>query len=121
LDLTRIDKGQRLLALQALLHAADLSNPCKKWEIHVQWTHAIVAEFFSQGDLERHVGLEVCVRARAWVFVCARARKREREHNMQDIHARTHACICIDISQRSVRYRGTPDIYIHIYMHMHTR
>jgi hypothetical protein len=79
LDLTRIDKGQRLLALQALLHAADLSNPCKKWEIHVQWTHAIVAEFFSQGDLERHVGLEVCVRARAWVFVCARARKRERE------------------------------------------
>eukprot|EP00802_Teleaulax_amphioxeia_P014540 Tamp_14607.p1 GENE.Tamp_14607~~Tamp_14607.p1 ORF type:complete len:416 (+),score=88.50 Tamp_14607:55-1248(+) len=57
-----IDLGvreNRVLALQTLLHAADLSNPCKKWEIHVQWTHAIVAEFFSQGDLERHIGIEV--------------------------------------------------------------
>ena len=31
-----------------LLHTADLSNPCKEWRIHVQWTHAILAEFFSQ-------------------------------------------------------------------------
>ena len=34
--------------LQVLLHTADLSNPCKEWRIHVQWTHAILAEFFSQ-------------------------------------------------------------------------
>mmetsp|Transcript_78581 Transcript_78581/g.127479 ORF Transcript_78581/g.127479 Transcript_78581/m.127479 type:complete len:400 (-) Transcript_78581:50-1249(-) len=57
LDMTKFE--DRLLTLQTLLHAADLSNPCKKWEIHIQWTHAIVAEFFSQGDLERHMGLEV--------------------------------------------------------------
>ena len=81
MDLTRIDKGQRLLALQALLHAADLSNPCKKWEIHVQWTHAIVAEFFSQGDLERHVGLEVT----------ERDRERERADNAQTFAI--HVCV----------------------------
>ena len=57
LDLCK--QEDRVCCLQALLHAADLSNPCKKWEIHIQWTHAIVAEFFSQGDLERHMGLEV--------------------------------------------------------------
>ena len=53
------EPAERVVALQALLHAADLSNPCKKWEIHIQWTHAIVAEFFSQGDLERHLGVDV--------------------------------------------------------------
>ena len=53
------DAEDRKCAMQTLLHAADLSNPCKKWEIHVQWTHAIVAEFFSQGDLERHLGIDV--------------------------------------------------------------
>eukprot|EP00960_Hanusia_phi_P014847 439569-Hanusia_phi.AAC.3 len=53
------DPEDRKFTLQTLLHAADLSNPCKPWNIHVQWTHAILAEFFSQGDLERQMGLEV--------------------------------------------------------------
>ncbi|EKX38106.1 hypothetical protein GUITHDRAFT_77478 [Guillardia theta CCMP2712] len=53
------DPEDRKFTLQTLLHAADLSNPCKPWNIHVQWTHAILAEFFSQGDLEREMGLEV--------------------------------------------------------------
>jgi len=52
-------EDERRFMLQTLLHAADLSNPCKAWTIHIQWTHAILAEFFSQGDLERHLGLEV--------------------------------------------------------------
>lgn len=49
-------REDRLLCLQTLLHTADLGNPCKPWNIHIQWTHAIVAEFFSQGDLERGQG-----------------------------------------------------------------
>mmetsp|Transcript_5038 Transcript_5038/g.9876 ORF Transcript_5038/g.9876 Transcript_5038/m.9876 type:complete len:387 (+) Transcript_5038:91-1251(+) len=49
----------RLLILQTVLHTADIGNPCKPWHIHIQWTHAIVAEFFSQGDLERGLGLEL--------------------------------------------------------------
>jgi hypothetical protein len=54
-----------LLAMQVLLHAADLSNVSKEWHIHVQWTHRVLSEFFSQGDLERHLGKQVsphCVR-----------------------------------------------------------
>jgi len=57
LDLTTIE--HRVLAIQTLIHTADLSNPAKAWHIHIQWTHAIVAEFFSQGDLERARGLEI--------------------------------------------------------------
>jgi hypothetical protein len=49
----------RSFILQVFLHTADLSNPCKEWCIHVQWTHAILAEFFSQGDLERSLNLGV--------------------------------------------------------------
>ena len=39
--------------LQLLVHSADLSNLCKRWEIHIQWSHAILAEFFSQVHFER--------------------------------------------------------------------
>mmetsp|Transcript_29064 Transcript_29064/g.73164 ORF Transcript_29064/g.73164 Transcript_29064/m.73164 type:complete len:382 (+) Transcript_29064:59-1204(+) len=49
----------RVLIFQTVLHTADLGNPCKPWAIHIQWTHAIVAEFFSQGDLERGQGAEL--------------------------------------------------------------
>jgi len=57
LDPSRVE--DRVLMLQTILHTADLGNPCKPWVIHIQWTHAIVAEFFSQGDLERRQGAEV--------------------------------------------------------------
>jgi len=57
LDISNAD--DRRLILQTIVHSADLSNPCKTWKIHIQWTHAILAEFFSQGDLERHLGVEV--------------------------------------------------------------
>mmetsp|Transcript_69474 Transcript_69474/g.165671 ORF Transcript_69474/g.165671 Transcript_69474/m.165671 type:complete len:381 (+) Transcript_69474:99-1241(+) len=53
------DPEDRKFVLQVLLHTADLSNPCKEWNIHVQWTHAILAEFFSQGDLERSLAMDV--------------------------------------------------------------
>jgi hypothetical protein len=53
------DDTQRRVALQLLVHSADLSNLCKRWEIHIQWSHAILAEFFSQGDFEKHQGLPV--------------------------------------------------------------
>ncbi len=33
---------------QLLVHSADLSNLCKRWDIHIQWSHSILAEFFSQ-------------------------------------------------------------------------
>eukprot|EP00286_Rhodomonas_abbreviata_P022280 CAMPEP_0181295316 /NCGR_PEP_ID=MMETSP1101-20121128/4079_1 /TAXON_ID=46948 /ORGANISM="Rhodomonas abbreviata, Strain Caron Lab Isolate" /LENGTH=364 /DNA_ID=CAMNT_0023400053 /DNA_START=183 /DNA_END=1274 /DNA_ORIENTATION=+ len=51
--LTLEDDSDRKFLLQTLLHTADLSNPCKAWNVHIQWTHAILAEFFSQGDRPR--------------------------------------------------------------------
>jgi len=54
-----------LLVMQMLLHAADLGNVTKDWNIHVQWSHHVLAEFYSQGDLEKHLGKPVsphCVR-----------------------------------------------------------
>lgn len=53
------DDTQRRAALQLLVHSADLSNLCKRWDIHIQWSHAILSEFFSQGDYEKHQGLPV--------------------------------------------------------------
>jgi hypothetical protein len=33
----------------------DVSNVSKDWSIHIQWSHAVIAEFFCQGDLEIHL------------------------------------------------------------------
>lgn len=36
------------LTAQMLLHLSDLSNLAKEWSTHVKWSHAILAEFYSQ-------------------------------------------------------------------------
>lgn len=51
-------KGQ-LLTLQVALHAADVSNPSKKWAYYLQWTGRLLDEFYSQGDKERELGMPV--------------------------------------------------------------
>ncbi|XP_048580022.1 dual specificity calcium/calmodulin-dependent 3',5'-cyclic nucleotide phosphodiesterase 1B isoform X2 [Nematostella vectensis] len=45
--------------VQLLLHVADISNPTKDWTIHRQWTTKIMEEFFTQGDMEIELGLDV--------------------------------------------------------------
>ncbi|XP_031564387.1 calcium/calmodulin-dependent 3',5'-cyclic nucleotide phosphodiesterase 1A-like isoform X2 [Actinia tenebrosa] len=45
--------------LQLILHVADISNPTKDWQIHQQWTQRIMEEFFTQGDMEIELGLDV--------------------------------------------------------------
>ena len=37
----------------------DLCNVSKEWAIHIQWSHAVIAEFFCQGDLELHLDRQV--------------------------------------------------------------
>ena len=32
--------------LSTLLHAADISHPCRPWEMHEHWTHMVAEEFF---------------------------------------------------------------------------
>ena len=36
-----------------LFHMADISNPCKNWELCKLWTELLFVEFFAQGDLEK--------------------------------------------------------------------
>jgi len=48
----------KLLLLESILHAADISNPCKPRAIMLQWTERVLAEFWAQGDEERSLGLQ---------------------------------------------------------------
>jgi cAMP-specific phosphodiesterase 4 len=48
-----------LTIMKSLLHAADISNPAKKWVQSKAWSDKVVEEFFAQGDREKLEGLPV--------------------------------------------------------------
>jgi len=50
---------KKLLLLETILHAADISNPCKPRPIMLRWTERVLAEFWAQGDDEKSMGLEM--------------------------------------------------------------
>jgi hypothetical protein len=54
-----LDTEQRQLWLNVLIHAADLSNTVRPWEIAKKWSDLVVEEFFLQGDLEKKNKLPV--------------------------------------------------------------
>jgi hypothetical protein len=41
------------------LHAADISNPVKEWELYEKWTVLVMQEFHSQGGKERAEGVSI--------------------------------------------------------------
>ena len=45
--------------MKALVHAADIGNPTKPFEIAKKWAENVVMEFFDQGDKERAQGFEI--------------------------------------------------------------
>ncbi|XP_026742380.1 uncharacterized protein LOC113504323 isoform X2 [Trichoplusia ni] len=49
----------RQLVLQIALKCADISNPCRPWEISKKWSLKVCEEFFRQGDYERQLNLPV--------------------------------------------------------------
>lgn len=53
----REKKEDRILLMQFLLKAADISNVCKPWEVSKLWAERVSEEFFRQGDLEKTKGL----------------------------------------------------------------
>ncbi|XP_050684161.1 uncharacterized protein LOC126979034 isoform X3 [Leptidea sinapis] len=57
LDLSNPD--HRHLVLQIALKCADISNPCRPWEISRKWSLKVCEEFFRQGDYERKLNLPV--------------------------------------------------------------
>ena len=42
-----------------MIHAADISNPIKPFDIYKKWTGRIRKEFYLQGDRERDLGLPI--------------------------------------------------------------
>lgn len=49
----------RHFILQIALKCADISNPCRPWEISRKWSYKVCDEFFRQGDYERRLNLPV--------------------------------------------------------------
>lgn len=47
----------RHFILQIALKCADISNPCRPWEISRKWSQKVCEEFFRQGDYELKLGL----------------------------------------------------------------
>jgi len=49
----------RHFILQIALKCADISNPCRPWDISSKWSYKVCEEFFRQGDYERRLNLPV--------------------------------------------------------------
>jgi len=47
------------MALNAMLHTADVNNPMKPWDLAFKLAHKCVEEFFAQGDLEKAAAIPV--------------------------------------------------------------
>lgn len=45
--------------IKSLVHAADISNPTRPFDVAQLWSQRIVSEFFQQGDKEKALGVEV--------------------------------------------------------------
>ncbi|XP_048506638.1 uncharacterized protein LOC105685760 isoform X3 [Athalia rosae] len=59
-NLLDMKRGEdRHFILQIALKCADISNPCRPWEISRKWSHKVCEEFFRQGDYERQLNLPV--------------------------------------------------------------
>lgn len=52
------EESQSLL-IKTMMHASDIANPAKSWDVYTKWTPLLIEEFYRQGDLERKIGLKV--------------------------------------------------------------
>ena len=55
----QLEGKNKAYLLKALVHAADIGNPTRPFEIAKKWGINIVKEFFHQGDREKALGLEI--------------------------------------------------------------
>lgn len=53
-----IEKNKNFM-LKIFMHAADVSNSTRKWELYYNWAQLVLEEFFSQGDKEKALGIPV--------------------------------------------------------------
>ncbi|EAS01283.2 3'5'-cyclic nucleotide phosphodiesterase family protein (macronuclear) [Tetrahymena thermophila SB210] len=53
-------KGKdKQMCIDTIIHACDVSNPVKTWNVYQQWAHRVLSEFWSQGDQERSQGIQI--------------------------------------------------------------
>ena len=52
-DQREMDGKNKAYLMKALVHAADIGNPTRPFEIARKWAENIVSEFFDQGDREK--------------------------------------------------------------------
>jgi hypothetical protein len=53
------EEGSAAQLTGVILHASDISNPCRKWDVCKQHSAQIMEEFFRQGDKERSLGMPI--------------------------------------------------------------
>lgn len=53
------ENEQRLFLMEIFLHCADISNPCKPFDLCAKWADLVVFEFCAQGDREKQEGLDI--------------------------------------------------------------
>ncbi len=53
-----LSKENKTLISAFILHCADISNPGKEWKDCERWAGLVMNEFFSQGDLQKKLGLK---------------------------------------------------------------
>jgi hypothetical protein len=53
------EEKHRLFIMEILLHCADISNPYKPFHICAKWADLVSQEFFTQGDKERELGIDI--------------------------------------------------------------
>ncbi|KAI8885481.1 HD-domain/PDEase-like protein [Backusella circina FSU 941] len=56
---TLLNTEQRQMLCNILLHSADISNPCRPWDIFHTLSSLVCIEFFRQGEAEKNMGLPV--------------------------------------------------------------
>lgn len=49
----------RQFILEIALKCADISNPCRPWDVSKKWSQKVCEEFFRQGDYERQLNLPI--------------------------------------------------------------
>ncbi len=47
------------MCMEAIIHACDVSNPIKGFDIYKAWTERVLNEFWLQGDKEREKNLPI--------------------------------------------------------------